>query len=395
LDEKENKLSILNLELEKEKIGLEKEINSRTGHLNTPLYEVVISFQATAPTECEFQVSYITFGTGWEAFYDVRVISQEKEAEKLELTYYGNILNSSGEDWVDAALTLSTATPSVAGKPPPLNAKWVQLRVGGGYYNYSDAKENVGIEKKVKKIAHKEIRENRSKNTNTLAPVVAATASASANSTSFSIQRKTTILSDGKSHKVTIKTLDKLDATFLYSITPAVSGYAYLKAIIKNTADFPLLAGELNVFMDSSFVAKSAIDLINPYESFALYLGIDPSIKVDYRPTRKSNAASGFISKSITEDIKDITVITNNKSKLIDVVILQQLPKSTDSNLKVRIVEPEIEHDDPIDDDPDDKTPVIVTTNNHVRWRLPLTAGEKKEIEFSYTIERPADREYY
>jgi len=83
LDEKENKLSSLNRELEKEKIGLEKEIHSRTGHLNTSLYEVVISFQATAPTECEFQVSYITFGTGWEAFYDVRVISQEKEAEKI------------------------------------------------------------------------------------------------------------------------------------------------------------------------------------------------------------------------------------------------------------------------------------------------------------------------
>jgi len=154
------------------------------------------------------------------------------------------------------------------------------------------------------------------------------------------------------------------------------------------------LAGELNVFMDSSFVAKSAIDLINPYESFALYLGIDASIKVDYRPTIKSNAASGFITKSITEDVKDITVITNNKSKQVEVVILQQLPKSTDSSLKVKIITPEIEHDDPIDDDPDDKTAVIVTTNNHVRWRLPLAAAEKKEIEFSYTIERPADREY-
>jgi len=304
-------------------------------------------------------------------------------------------LNSSGEDWVDAALTLSTATPSVAGKPPPLTAKWVNLRVGGGYYNYSEAmSEDVRniekLDKKVKKIAKSEIHENRNK----IAPAPVVAATASTNSTSFTIQRKTTILSDGKAHKVTIKTLDKLDATFLYSITPTVSGYAYLKAIIKNTADFPLLAGELNVFMDSSFVAKSAIDLINPFESFGLYLGIDASIKVDYRPTRKSNAASGFISKSITEDIKDVTVITNNKPKQVEVVILQQLPKSTDSNLKVKIVTPEIEHDDPIEDDPDDKTAVIVTTNNHVRWRFTLPAKDKKEIEFSYTIERPADREY-
>jgi len=185
-----------------------------------------------------------------------------------------------------------------------------------------------------------------------------------------------------------------LDATFLYSVTPSVSGYAYLKGIIKNTADFPLLAGELNVFMDSSFVAKSAIDLINPYESFALYLGVDPSIKVTYRPTKKSNSISGLFSKTISEDIKDVTVITNNKSKSIDVVIIQQLPKSTDSNLKVKVVSPDIDNKEPIDDDPEDKTPIILTTNNHVRWRFPLPAGDTKEVEFWYTIERPAEREY-
>jgi len=132
LDEQENKLDIHNRELKKEKIGLEKEINARAGNQNSPMNEVVISLLASVPTECEFQVAYITFGTGWEAFYDVRVISQEKEAERLELTYYGNILNSSGEDWIDALLTLSTVTPSVAGKPPPLTAKWVNLRVAGG-----------------------------------------------------------------------------------------------------------------------------------------------------------------------------------------------------------------------------------------------------------------------
>jgi len=372
LDELEVKLTGILKELEKEKGGLEKEIASRSAQQNAPLYEVLITLQANAPTECELHLAYITFGTGWEAFYDVRVISQARELEKLELIYYGNIMNSSGEDWIDCFLTLSTATPSIDGKAPPLNAKWVSLR-NKGYY-YSDAKPSnqnkPSLEQKVMKVNEQQKKQKQQQ--------VTVQAAAGATSATFTIPRKATVLSDGKAHKVTIKTLDTLEGTFLYSITPSVSEYAYLKGIIRNTSDFPLLAGDLNVFMDSTFVAKSAIDLISPNESFGIFLGIDPSIKVDYRPTKKSNAASGVWTKTITEEIKDVTVVTNNTSKSVDIVVLQQLPRSTDSNLKVKLLSPDLGSADPVDEDPEDKTPVIITLNNHVRWRQTIGPSEKK-----------------
>jgi len=188
--------------------------------------------------------------------------------------------------------------------------------------------------------------------------------------------------------------LDKLDGSFIYSITPSVSQYAYLKGIIKNSAHFPLLAGDLNVFMDSTFVAKSSIDLVSPNESFSIFLGIDQGIKVDYRPSKKSNSASGFISKTITEEIRDTTVITNTTSKPIEAVILQQLPRSTDSNLKVKLVSPDLSNFEPVDDEPDDKTPITITSNNLIQWRTTILSSEAKDLELYYTIERPADRTY-
>ena len=76
-------------------------------------------------------MAYIVFGALWTASYDARVTSGEP---KLELNYYGNICNNSGEDWenvcsnselrnncifahflLQTSLSLSTAQVSVAG----------------------------------------------------------------------------------------------------------------------------------------------------------------------------------------------------------------------------------------------------------------------------------------
>jgi len=206
----------------------------------------------------------------------------------------------------------------------------------------------------------------------------------SATSTTFTIPRKSTIVADNKPHKVTIKLL-KFQADYTYTILPKLSPHAYLKASIRNTSkDTPLLPGPMNVFMDNNFVAKSEIPLISPNESLGIFLGIDPGIKFEYQPLKQLKDTQGYIQKTNKLNIKFNTIISNNKGKDVKIDLFDNLPKSYDGQIKVRLVEPEISAEEP---------KIVLTPANNVQWKLSILAGEKKEISFQYTIEYPIDTE--
>jgi hypothetical protein len=73
-------------------------------------------------SQIALQLSYIIYGASWNAAYDARV---DGSSGSLHLTYHGVITNSTGEDWKDVELSLSTAKPAVGGAPPPLSTKWI------------------------------------------------------------------------------------------------------------------------------------------------------------------------------------------------------------------------------------------------------------------------------
>lgn len=52
-------------------------------------------------------------GASWTPSYDIRVDTSSSIAE-LALSYFGLVINSSGEDWDGCSLALSTAKPSKA-----------------------------------------------------------------------------------------------------------------------------------------------------------------------------------------------------------------------------------------------------------------------------------------
>jgi len=210
--------------------------------------------------------------------------------------------------------------------------------------------------------------------------VMTTSAQESSICTTFGIPRKTTILSDNKPHKVTIKVI-QLKATFTYMIIPPLSTHAYLKASIQNTNEsYPFLPGEVNVFMDGNFVAKSSIAAVSPSESFSLFLGTDDAIKVTYPPGIFYKETSGMLKKSNVRTTKHSITIKNGKSQDISVVIFDQLPKSNDAQIKVRLLKPTIT---------ETQTDLELTDANNLRWKKEIPAGKSTTIPFEYQIEWP------
>ena len=127
-------------------------------------------------------------------------------------------------------------------------------------------------------------------------------------STSFEITRLTSIPSDCNNHKVSICQLD-FSPQFEYMATPKSVAHAFLKVKAKNDSAYALLSG------------------------FAL--GVDPAVKVTYKPLRKFQQTSGIISKFQVYDFHQQIEVKNTKRDVIKIKITDQCPRSTNDKIKV------------------------------------------------------------
>ncbi|MEK7270063.1 MAG: mucoidy inhibitor MuiA family protein [Planctomycetota bacterium] len=103
------------------------EIQSKLSQVQTyrRLSEKSVALEVECPAgssgEAAVEVSYILPRAAWYPSYDIRV---QAKAKKVEITTYGVIQQSTGEDWKEVDLELSTAMPATGADIPELK-KWV------------------------------------------------------------------------------------------------------------------------------------------------------------------------------------------------------------------------------------------------------------------------------
>ncbi|CAE6486522.1 unnamed protein product, partial [Rhizoctonia solani] len=164
--------------------------------------------------------------------------------------------------------------------------------------------------------------------------------------TTFGIPGRSDIPSDEASHKVVIAVLD-LQADLEWVCVPREKESVFLTCKVINSSEFTLLPGEASVFMDDNFVSKSQIEHVSPNESFKTSLGVDSALRVTYPAARTLNrtaAQSGFsfMSKekqSVSAQSQRIT-IRNTRLASVSVRVLDHVPVSTDTRIKVNVLSP-------------------------------------------------------
>eukprot|EP01122_Echinamoeba_exundans_P003130 TRINITY_DN13280_c0_g1_i1.p1 TRINITY_DN13280_c0_g1~~TRINITY_DN13280_c0_g1_i1.p1 ORF type:complete len:580 (-),score=112.51 TRINITY_DN13280_c0_g1_i1:54-1793(-) len=374
------------------KISLAEERRRGTGGSEKVTEAKILVECSDDNVESILQISYVVSGASWVASYDCRVDSSTKT---LELTYYGAITNSTGEDWSSPEVLLSTAVPSIGGNAPNLTTKFARLESRHYSGVSSRARSSDALSNKMFQQAEFTNADFSGVSASSSAgggragssvPMgVLTTESRDAGTcTTFTVKRQTEIQSDGKPHKVTI-TVVKLEAKFTYTVAPLINPYAYLKASITNsTTTAPFLAGDMSVFMDGNFVAKSQMKATHPGESFAVFLGADDAVKVDSEPLVALNNTSGWVSKSNVRDVRHRTFVKNTKPFPIELTVFEQLPKSTDGRLKVKLIAPVIT---------EQTTNIKITDANNIKWKFDgVETGKRVETVIEYRYEYPMDQ---
>ncbi len=96
---------------------IQSQIRQTQGYPRRSEKRVVVTLSAGKATTSELNLSYLLGGASWVPQYEVRATAGEK---KIDLTYSAMVRQTTGEDWKDVALTLSTARPAEVGAPPEL-----------------------------------------------------------------------------------------------------------------------------------------------------------------------------------------------------------------------------------------------------------------------------------
>lgn len=117
------------------------------------------------------------------------------------------------------------------------------------------------------------------------------------------------------------------------------------QAKIKNASEYTLLAGSANVYVDGSFISKSAVPLVSSDENFDCPLGLDPSVRVTYHPLSKKSAQSGLFTTNTVHSFTQRVTVHNSRAAgsgaaSLAVRVVDQVPVSEDATITVKLQQP-------------------------------------------------------
>jgi uncharacterized protein (TIGR02231 family) len=108
-------------ELQAKQTALEKQLNELRGARGRQSKTITVRVSLATAGRLDVALSYSMPNAGWSPAYTARLRSTDRA---IDLSYFGVVLNGTGEDWNNIALTLSTARPSLGGGAPELQP-WI------------------------------------------------------------------------------------------------------------------------------------------------------------------------------------------------------------------------------------------------------------------------------
>ena len=332
--------------------------------------KIVLQVMSDTPQKADFSLSYVTPLAGWFPFYELRANDINSP---LSLLYKGEIYQTTGVDWKNIKLTLSSGNPNVRNEITLLKA-WF-LRFGN---RYSAETMEINAYRRSNTFAAAEMRVADVKDV-AKEEMVEATmndytdVSENQLNTSFEITTPYDILSNGREYSVALKEL-KIKAKYEYYSAPRVDNGVYLVASIDDYSQYNLLNGEANIIFEDMYVGKTMISPNQTTESMQLTMGNDKKISIK-REKIADKSETKFISSYKEQTFTYEITIKNNKKETINLKLKDQYPISTNEKIQVELLE--------------DSKAEVNTETGILTWNTTLKAGESKKYRLSYKVKYP------
>uniref|UniRef100_A0A0N5BP21 DUF4140 domain-containing protein n=1 Tax=Strongyloides papillosus TaxID=174720 RepID=A0A0N5BP21_STREA len=356
---------------------------------------IIITIKSNDIANLRFYLIYQVYGISWKPYYDIRASISETSANldnSVQVDFFGIIEQHVDEDWIDAKIYLSTANPSISGSAPPLSRTTVSairasLSEGRHTTNrhiksYSPPNsDDTGFESfDYNEISDAFCMYHRPKEITVCDGTVNRLTWPGIPPVYYSVDEPVTIYKNSDKNKVKIHSFI-MDATYKHEIHPSNSTSAFLVALITNNSQNTILPGNASVYFNGNYVGMTDVGHLYENKSIKCNLGLDPSVKVEHRVPIKKLETVGIISKNNLYTHEQTLVIRNAKpSQTVNIVIRENIPKSTDERVKISLLSPDIKNI---------KECIRITEDAILEWDTILTPGEHREMTIKWSAEFP------
>jgi uncharacterized protein (TIGR02231 family) len=347
---------------------------------------VVLTLKAAQAGPATLALAYLLPGATWEPMHELR--ANGGAASNVTLASFGVVTQTTGEDWPDAAITLSTQRSTDTGRIPELeamplsgaNAVARAVKSGGDSFlnAVSSFEGQVTLWNRYANPAaqQREFDDNRRTQEDVkarVAEIFRVLQLQRGTTTHFAALATQTVRTDGRPVRLPIGR-ERLAAQTRIVAAPAASLNAARVAELTNTGSQPLLPGRTLLYQEGAFLGATELDFVAQGETFAAYLGVADSIKLSRALDRQHSSLSLTGRRTRAQAAYKI-VVENLSDKETAVELGDRVPISETDDVRVSGIR---------------LTPSVRPDNKGlVKWDVRLAAKQSQEFRVEYTIEYP------
>ena len=353
---------------------LAKELDRATARLDAlraPEAEtgaLVIAVQG-AGTPADIRITALTRQASWQPVYD---LSLQRKDSRLRMERGLMVTQSTGEDWQDVRLTLSTERPMDQSAPSELAPEFMRVDDGNSKaYSRSSASMDDSMA--------------RMQEDGYAAPVIEAEAVVVGSALAGMVGE--TVIYD---YPTPVDIRHSADALRLpldaHDLTPEIvaeavprhDDSAYLVADTVNSTGAVILPGDATFYADGALVGRGALELTAAGDDMKLGFGPLTGIKLERHLPNETEGGSGIIVKSAERQETAVLSIRNLTGEEWPLRVIDQVPVSRQEDLRIDwSAEPA-----PDETDPKGKRGLLV-------WNGRIAAGEERSITLKTSLRWP------
>lgn len=361
----------------------------------TKLEETTVSVTvlATAAANATLSLTYATPGATWEPMHELRTAASDPD--NVELTSFGVVSQTTGEDWNNAELTFSTQSASDSEKIPELEmlalgktvetSRTVTRQVtsfSSAQKKYEEQNRSWNRINQVRSQAMSEMERFEQTYSSSLASFertqsktveIFQSLSARGTTAHFAAKEPAIVRSDGRPIRLRIGGT-KLKADKKIVAVPEESLNAAVTLQMVNKSQQPLLPGSVARYRDGAFLGMTDIDFVAADEDFSVFFSVADQIKLTRELDKKQS--------SLVRDTRNrmvlafVTTVKNLSDRETTLVLAERVPVSENTDIKVSNVKIS----------PSEKP----DAKGIYRFNLTLKPREERVIRVSYQVDYPS-----
>jgi len=332
--------------------------------------ELRLALHFQKPGAATVRLSYLVRGASWEPTYDVRVAP---DLTGVRVGFVAQVSQSTGEDWNDAEIMLSTSQPSIGLDPPQpptrIVSAWSSSR-GLASLGYDEGSVSASPSARAAEM-----------DDSFEAPAVSYRDFGL--SAQFVLPGRKTVPSNNEPHRFAIREVPLQVKPYRY-VVPSLSDRAYLRADVTLTSGSPLLAGAARIFLGPDYLGEAAFPLMKVGDGTTLNLGVDPNLTVTWETIQDDRENPGRFSLSSTARITRVYRASMRLSATarssVDVIVEEALPMSRDGRVEIKVVQLQPAALDAAEDRLDREERGLY------RWRLRIAPGATETVRYGYQL---------